>query len=429
MFICIARKGSLHKLSRNFMPKVCSKYIKYIKEYQKMEAVRSFIDPFLDSISRYLPSVFGAIIVLVLGWLLVEAVSRGIGKLLSLAKLDQRLQGEKASPSFKLESVLVKFLRYVLLISLFLLVLDILGVPEALAPVRDMIAQFLGAFPNIVAALLIGILGYILAQIAAGVVSAVLKGVDALNPKFGLKEGFSLSRLIGQLVFLFVFVPILIMALGALQLDAISVPATAMLESLMLAVPNIVGAALILAVAFFVGRFVSVMVGDLLKNLGADAIPAKLGIGRAFSETFTCSRLIAGVLFFFIMLGAAISAVEMIELHRVSDLLAEMAEFAGQIALGLLVLALGGALASFAHKALLASGVNALLATLARVAIIGLVFAMGLRRMGIADDIVRLAFGLTIGGVAVAFALAFGLGGREAAGRQLEAWFRKMNEK
>jgi hypothetical protein len=52
----------------------------------------------------------------------------------------------------------------------------------------------------------------------------------------------------------------------------------------------------------------------------------------------------------------------------------------------------------------------------------GLVIAMGLRAMGIADSIVNMAFGLTLGAVAVAFALAFGLGGRAAADRLLAKW-------
>jgi hypothetical protein len=53
---------------------------------------------------------------------------------------------------------------------------------------------------------------------------------------------------------------------------------------------------------------------------------------------------------------------------------------------------------------------------------------MGLRAMGIADDIVNLAFGLTLGAIAVAFALSFGLGGREAAGRQMEHWLSKLRK-
>ena len=65
-------------------------------------------------------------------------------------------------------------------------------------------------------------------------------------------------------------------------------------------------------------------------------------------------------------------------------------------------------------------------ARLARYTILGLVLAMGLRAMGIADDIVNLAFGLTLGAVAVAVALSFGLGGREAAGRQMEHWLGRL---
>jgi len=66
------------------------------------------------------------------------------------------------------------------------------------------------------------------------------------------------------------------------------------------------------------------------------------------------------------------------------------------------------------------------LAGVARVAILGLVIAMGLRAVGIADDIVDFAFLLTFGAVAVAVALSFGLGGREAAGRQMEYWLAKL---
>ena len=58
--------------------------------------------------------------------------------------------------------------------------------------------------------------------------------------------------------------------------------------------------------------------------------------------------------------------------------------------------------------------------------ILGLVLAMGLRAMGIADSIVELAFGLVLGAIAVAVALSFGLGGREAAGRQMEHWLSRM---
>ena len=52
----------------------------------------------------------------------------------------------------------------------------------------------------------------------------------------------------------------------------------------------------------------------------------------------------------------------------------------------------------------------------------------GLRAMGIANEIVHLAFGLTLGSVAVAVALSFGLGGREAAGKLMERWLERWKE-
>ena len=85
-------------------------------------------------------------------------------------------------------------------------------------------------------------------------------------------------------------------------------------------------------------------------------------------------------------------------------------------------------LANLAHSTIshVAGENSSGMANIARVAIMGIVTAMGLSAMGIADGIVNLAFGLTLGAVAVAVALAFGLGGREAAGKQMEHWLSKL---
>ena len=54
---------------------------------------------------------------------------------------------------------------------------------------------------------------------------------------------------------------------------------------------------------------------------------------------------------------------------------------------------------------------------------------MGLKAMGLADEIVTMAFGFTLGSVAVAAALAFGLGGRDAAKTIADNWARKVNKR
>jgi hypothetical protein len=391
--------------------------------------IGNFVDSFMNVIGRFLPEVFGAIIILVIGLIVVELITKGVGKLLKFIKLDERIQGDRDEPPVAMEGILTQVTRYLLLLYLFILVLEILGVVGVLDPVKGMFSKFLAALPNIIAGLLIAVIGYIVARMLAGAVTMLLSGLDKVNASIGLSEEFKLARFIGQLVFIFTFVPILIAALDAVKLEAISVPATAMLGSLMLAVPGIVGAAIILAVAFFVGRFVANVIADLLKNLGLDGVPEKLGIAGAFSEERTASKTVGWIVLFFIMLAASISAVEILGMGRLSDLLRQLTEFAGDVALGLVILVVGSLIAKVAYQALSEGGTNPTLSGVARYAIIGLVVAIGLRAMGVADDIVSLAFGLTLAGIAVAFALAFGLGGREAAGKELEAWFAKMRGK
>jgi cytochrome bd-type quinol oxidase subunit 2 len=111
-----------------------------------------------------------------------------------------------------------------------------------------------------------------------------------------------------------------------------------------------------------------------------------------------------------------------------ADLLAAFTVLAGQILLGLVVFGLGVYLADLAAGAVRASGVRQadVLALATRAAVLVLAGAMALRQMGLANEIVNLAFGLLLGAIAVAAALAFGLGGRNVAGRYLEEWTTRL---
>jgi hypothetical protein len=99
--------------------------------------------------------------------------------------------------------------------------------------------------------------------------------------------------------------------------------------------------------------------------------------------------------------------------------------------LGLVVLALGLYLANLAEETIRSSGMrnSGLLATFARYAILLLALTMSLRQMGVAEDIITLAFGLLLGSAAVAAAIAFGWGGRELAREQLEKLEANLQER
>ncbi|MEX2381580.1 MAG: mechanosensitive ion channel [Opitutales bacterium] len=391
-----------------------------------MKTIEQVVNGLVNSLSRFVPQLIAAIIILSVGWLVALSLKRLTALLLSKVGVDRRIPHAKET-SLAIEPLLTGLVYYIALVYVLILTLSVLGMEGVLDPLKVMLSTFISSVPNIVAALLIAFLGYILARIFSNLVTAVAVGADKLAAQAKLPVTFSLSKLLGQLVFLFIFIPTLVVALDVLQITAISNPATEMLGSLMNAVPQILAAAVILTVAYVVGRFVTEVLGTLLSNLGADGLPTAMGMEQIFGKT-TFSKVIANTAFFFIMLGASVAAVEKLRLPALTGTVNTLLEFAGQILLGLIILAVGTWIARLAHTGLSRTAARGVVAGVARAAILVLVIAMGLRAMGIADDIVNLAFLLGLGSVAVAFALSFGLGGREAAGRQLEYWMSKLRK-
>jgi len=131
-----------------------------------------------------------------------------------------------------------------------------------------------------------------------------------------------------------------------------------------------------------------------------------------------------------IILGAALAAFTMLRLDPLAQLLSGFIVFAWQIILGLLIFGVGLWIAGWVSSFVLESNWprKYLLALVARIAIIVLALAMALAQMGLADSIVALAFGVPLIGVALAIGLAFGLGGRETAAKQLEQWQVSMKD-
>ncbi len=392
-----------------------------------MNSENSFLAPFLEKIGSFMPDAIAAAIVLIVGIVLASIVRKSSAFCLAKLKVDDRINKEGGN-RIEIESLIATFIYYLVVLYVLLLVLSILGVEGVLQPLQNMFEQFVGYIPNLIAAGVIGFAGYIIARIVSVIVGAAGKGVDALSAKMGLGQKISLSKVLQQVVFLFIFVPILIVALDALKMSAISDPATGMLNELLAAIPEIIGAAIILAVFFVVGKFVVSMLVELLRSLGADKVPAKLGLEPVVGNDFSLSKITGSVVFFFIMFTAVISALEKLNMTEISTVLSGLLVLAGQIVLGLVILAVGNFFATLAHK-LLSQGEGChCMASIARYAILALVLAIGLNAMGLANNIVYLAFGLSLGAIAVAVALSFGLGGRDAAGKHMDYLLAKFRE-
>jgi len=100
----------------------------------------------------------------------------------------------------------------------------------------------------------------------------------------------------------------------------------------------------------------------------------------------------------------------------------------GQILVGLAIFAVGLYFANLAYNLIASSGTpqSKILGQTAKISILVLVSALALRQIGIAPDIINLAFGLLLGAISVAIAIAFGLGGRDVASEQLREWLAKF---
>jgi hypothetical protein len=316
-------------------------------------------------------------------------------------------------------------------------VLNALSLQGLLAPVQGMVNKVLDFLPNIFTAGLILAVGWLVARIVQRVVSNLLAamGADQFSERVGLSRVFGqqrLSNVVGLVLYVLILIPVLIGALQSLALEAITGPASNMLNSILSALPAIFAALLIVGIAYAIGRVVCEMVTNLLAALGFNAVLANLGLGREPSASEKSPAQIVGYLVFVgILLFASIEAVRALGFAVLADLIARFTVFAGQVVLGLIIFGVGLFLANLASSTVRTSGAAqaGLLALAARVSIIVLAGAMALRQMGLADDIINLAFGLLLGCIAVAVALAFGLGAREIAARELGEWIQSIKSR
>ena len=373
-------------------------------------------------IGSVLPTVLGALLVFIIGLMVAGGIRKLVAKLLRSTKLDEKVN-EGMNTNFNFEKILSKLAYYLVLLFVVLLVLDLLGVNSVLDPLESMLGGFAEQIPRIVYAVLIGFAGYILGKIASEAMGFLAGALENFSERIGWNGSVSITTIVKQIVFLLVFVPLLIVALDYLNMRVITEPATDMLSMLLNAIPKIIYAVVILAVFYFVGRYVISIVTDLLKNMGADRLADNMGLDEVVGQA-SIAKLIGQVLFFFLMFLGVISAAEKIELHGLTDILNNLLDISGKIVFGIAIMMFGNFISI--HASRLVTGENqGAVRNVARYAILFIFMAMALHTMGIAPSIVNLAFGLTLGAVAIAAALSFGLGGREAAGKHLDHWLKK----
>ncbi|MDX1776124.1 MAG: mechanosensitive ion channel, partial [Desulfobulbales bacterium] len=389
------------------------------------------IQGLLDKTMAFIPNIFAAAIFLLVFWIIAKIVRQIVTTL--LASLGVDTFGEKIGLEKQKLSAIAGAIVYILIIIPGItLALDSLNLGSITEPISNMLNLVLEKIPTILIAAVVLGAGFLFAGLARKFITEISAsaGADTLSEKVG-GEALKISGLLGTLAYFFIIVPILIATLDILELNAVTAPISNMLNIVLSSLPSIFTAAVILAIGYYVGRIVARLATEMLTGFGFNSIPEKLGLasmapaeGEAAANVKTPAGFVGGLVLAGIMLFAAIEASEILGFTILSELTSQFIVFAGQVLTGIIILGIGLFLANLAAKAIKASSLPSadFVSFAARVAIIIFASAMALGQMGIASQIINMAFGLLLGAIAVAIAIAFGLGGRDSAAAILEEW-------
>jgi len=391
------------------------------------------ISGFLNEIFVYLPRLIGPIVLVVIAWVVAKFLRIAVRKGMASTKLDERVQKDAEYTDDKKMSLsntageAVYWLTFLVFLPAILGSLELGGL---LGPVRGLVDKLLNYLPNLFAAGLVLFVGWLVAKVVRKIVTNLLAsvGADRLSERVGLHGALgkqNLSGLIGLIVYIFILIPVIVATLNAMRLEAITQPASQMLNKILAVIPNLFAGGLVLVIAYVVAKIAAGLVSGLLAGVGFDSLPHRLGLpSKEVAKGRSASEVAGLVLIVAIMMFATIEAFSLIGFTAAANLVAEFLVFSSHVLLGLLIIGLGLFLAKFVAEVIKDTGLpnGTVLATIARVSILVFASAMGLGEMGLADDIIVLAFGLTLGAIAVALAIAFGLGGRDAAAQITSKW-------
>jgi len=215
-------------------------------------------------------------------------------------------------------------------------------------------------------------------------------------------------------------------------------PVIQMLTRIMAYLPVLLGALIILIVGWIVAKAIKRLVDWLLKTIRFDTLADKAGISEVLRKgnlKTTAREVVSGLVYWLIMIMVLVMVVNALGLPKASDILASLFAYVPNVIAALLVLVVAMFLASFVSGIVRTAAGNAnlprpdIFAGISRWAIITFAVTISLGELGIGTLLVTTTFNIILGGVCLALALAFGLGGKDAAARYLEELKEKRSQK
>jgi hypothetical protein len=198
--------------------------------------------------------------------------------------------------------------------------------------------------------------------------------------------------------------------------------------------PNLLAMLVILAVGIAAAGVLRLVLAALLPRLGFDRFAARAGFVEVLAKGGVrkpASRVVAALLAWATLAVFVLLAIGALDLQIAMDLVSKAFSYLPQVLIAAALLLLGSLLAAFVRRSVLIAAVNAglpaarFLAAGARTALLVLFGAMALEHLGVGRQVLMASFTILFGGVVLALALAFGLGGRHLARQALERLARR----
>src|SRR5690606_29288745 len=215
-----------------------------------------------------------ALLILVAAWFIGKAVKW------ALARLVDRIPGASRAnlsdnPKHSVGASLGDVAFWLILLFGVVAALGVLNLGQVVTPLNALLTQVASFLPNVLGAALIFFIGFVVATLARRVTEAALQAASADRwlDRAGLSRATGstgVSTAVGTLVFVLVLIPITIAALEQLGIESLTIPAVAVLSTVFDASPRVLAAAIVLALGWFIGRWVAQVIERVLPATGFD---------------------------------------------------------------------------------------------------------------------------------------------------------------
>ena len=196
-------------------------------------------------------------------------------------------------------------------------------------------------------------------------------------------------------------------------------------------IPQLIGAVIILVIGYIVAKVLEAVVGRVLQAIGFDGWMERGGIKQFFdrAETkHTPATIIGKLVFWFVFIIALTMAADALGIPQVSAVLGQLLAFIPNIIAAIVILILAALLANFLSGIVRGATGSGILGSIAQYAVIVYAVFAALTQLGIAVELTAPTFLILLGAVALAAAIAFGIGGREVARDILEKAYNRRQQ-